>query len=85
MSKNTSISLGEHFNSFIEEQIASGRFASASEVIRTGLRLLEDNEAKLAKLREALQEGLDSGPAEPFDLNEFLAEMNAEADAERNA
>ena len=85
MSKNTSISLGEHFNSFIEAQIAAGRFSSASEVIRAGLRLLEDNEAKVAKLRQALQEGLDSGEPVPFDLDEFRAEMHAEEDAERNA
>jgi len=51
MNKNTSISLGEHFNSFIDEQLNSGRFNSTSEVVRAGLRLLEDNESKLAILR----------------------------------
>jgi antitoxin ParD1/3/4 len=45
MSKNTSISLGEHFTTFVESQIAEGRYASASEVIRAGLRLLEEREA----------------------------------------
>lgn len=80
MSKNTSISLGEHFSQFVEQQIASGRYASASEVIRAGLRLLQDNEAKLERLRAALQEGLDSGEPEPFDFDEFLAEMRAEHD-----
>lgn len=80
MSKNTSISLGEHFSQFVEQQIASGRYTSASEVIRAGLRLLQDNEAKLERLRAALQEGLDSGEPEPFDFDEFLAEMRAEHD-----
>jgi antitoxin ParD1/3/4 len=85
MAKNTSILLGDHFNAFIEEQVASGRFSSASDVVRAALRLLEREEDKLKALRQALQEGLDSGPAEPFDFDEFLAEMNAEADAEQNA
>jgi antitoxin ParD1/3/4 len=85
MPKNTSISLGDHFNTFIEEQVASGRFSSASDVVRAALRLLEREEDKLKALRKALQEGLDSGPAEPFDFDEFLAELHAEADAEQNA
>lgn len=85
MSKNTSISLSEHFNSFIEQQIASGRFSSASEVVRAGLRLLEREEDKLKALRLALQEGLDSGEPEPFDFDEFLTEMHAEADTEQDA
>lgn len=77
MSKNTSISLGDHFANFVDAQVASGRFATASEVVRAGLRLLEEREAKLRALREALQEGLDSGEPEPFDFDEFLAEMHA--------
>lgn len=80
MNKNTSVSLGDHFNEFIKQQIGTGRFASASEVIRAGLRLLEGEEAKLERLRTALQEGLDSGDPEPFDFDEFLAEMNADAE-----
>jgi antitoxin ParD1/3/4 len=80
MSKNTSVSLGEHFNGFIEAQVASGRFASASDVIRAGLRLLEENEAKLERLRELIREGEESGDPEPFDFDEFLAEMHAEDD-----
>jgi len=85
MSRNTSISLGEFFSEFVEQQVASGRYTSASEVIRAGLRLLQEREEKLQALRQALQEGLDSGPAEPFDFDDFLAEMHAAADAERNA
>jgi antitoxin ParD1/3/4 len=81
MSKNTSIVLSEHFQSFITEQVEEGRYGSASEVVRAGLRLLEDQETKLAALRTALQEGLDSGKPEPFDVETFLAEVNAEYDA----
>jgi antitoxin ParD1/3/4 len=64
MSKNTSITLGEHFDGFISKQIAEGRYASSSEVVRAALRLLEDNEQKLATLRKLLKEGENSGTAE---------------------
>ena len=74
MSKNTSITLGDHFTSFIEKQIADGRYGNASEVIRAGLRLLEEREAKLHALRHAIQEGIESGPAEPFDVDAFVAD-----------
>ncbi len=77
MSYNTSVTIGEHFHSFIRKQVSSGRFGSASEVIRAGLRLLEEREAKLETLRAALVEGEQSGPAAPFDVDEFLAEMKA--------
>jgi antitoxin ParD1/3/4 len=85
MAKNTSVSLGDYFNEFIEQKVASGRFSSASEVIRAGLRLLEDQEAKLEKLRELIREGEESGDPVPFDFDEFLAELNAEAEAEPDA
>jgi len=76
MSKNTSISLGEHFTDFIERQVTDGRFGSASEVVRAGLRLLEERETKLQALRAALIEGEQSGPSEAFDFDEFLARKN---------
>lgn len=73
MSKNTSFSLGEHFSGFIEGCVAEGRYASASDVVRAGLRLLEQEEARLEALRAALIEGEQSGPAEPFDFEAFIA------------
>ena len=72
MSKNTSFSLGEHFLSFVEKKVAEGRYASASDVVRAGLRLLEDQETKLAALRAALIEGETSGAPAPFDFDAFL-------------
>lgn len=80
MSKNTSVSLGHHFSQFVEQQIASGRYTSASEVIRAGLRLLQDNEAKLERLRELIREGDESGESVPLNREKFFAEMRAETD-----
>lgn len=77
MAKNTSISLGDHFQAFIESQMASGRYGSASDVVRAGLRLLEEQEAKLDALRAALIEGEESGPATPFDFDEFIERKSA--------
>ncbi len=72
MGKNTSISLGNHFESFVEYSISKGRFNNASEVIRAGLRLLEEEESRLSVLRTAIQEGIDSGMAENFDPKKQL-------------
>ena len=71
--KNTSFSLGEHFNQFVEAQVGEGRYSSASEVLRAGLRLLEEQEAKLAALRAALVEGEQSGISSPFDFEDYIA------------
>ena len=72
--KTTSVSLGDHFIGFIGAQIEEGRYKSASEVMRAALRLLEDQEAREKALRQAIQEGIDSGPTEPFDLRAFIDE-----------
>ncbi len=61
MAKNTNITLGNHFESFVAQQIKIGRYSSASEVIRAGLRILEDTETKLATIRNLLNEGEKSG------------------------
>jgi len=79
MSKNTSFSLGDHFSAFIETQVAQGRYASASDVVRAGLRLMEEQEAKLDALRAALIAGEESGCSTPFDFDEFIANKRAAA------
>ncbi|MCA0316543.1 MAG: type II toxin-antitoxin system ParD family antitoxin [Proteobacteria bacterium] len=73
MSRNTSVSLGENFVRFIDEQVADGRYGSASDVVRAGLRLLQEREAQLEALRAAVDDGDRSGPATPFDVGAFIA------------
>jgi antitoxin ParD1/3/4 len=77
MQKNTSVTLGEHFETFIASQIDNGRFASASEAIRAGLRLLEEHEVKLSALRLALQQGENSALTE-YSLSGLLEELDRE-------
>ena len=77
MPRNTSVVLSDHFNDFITKAVESGRYSSASDVVRAGLRMLELEEQKLERLRAELQKGIDSGFAEDFDLDDFLAEMHA--------
>lgn len=73
MAANTSISLDDHFVEFLAREVESGRYRSASEVVRAGLRLLEDQETRMAGLRAALAAGEASGEPEPFDFDEFIA------------
>ena len=75
--KTTSVALGPHFEDFIQASILSGRYNNASEVVRSGLRLLEDQEQKMAALRSAIEEGMNSGIVEDFDSQEFLQQMKA--------
>ncbi len=65
--KNTSISLGDYFDQFVSSQVSTGRYKNVSEVIRAGLRLLENEESTVIALRNAIQEGIDSGIAHDFD------------------
>lgn len=77
MAKNTSITLGDHFEKIIENSIASGRYASASEVIRAGLRKIDEEEQKIKFLREAIEAGEKSGYVKDFDPVKFLDKMHA--------
>ena len=70
--KKTSISLGDYFDEFVQTQIASWRYKNVSEVIRAGLRLLEDEESKTNLLRKAIQAGIDSGIADDFEPGQLL-------------
>jgi antitoxin ParD1/3/4 len=75
MPKNTSVSLGDHFAAFIGAQVESGRYGSTSDVVRAGLRLLEEHEAKVKALQDALIAGEESGRPTPFDSGAFVARM----------
>jgi len=77
MAKNTSITLGDHFDEFISKQVKSGRYGSTSEVVRAGLRTLEDAEAKLETLRDLLNEGEQSGLAD-YSLKGVMTELDKE-------
>ena len=74
MGKNTSISLGDHYEAYARRKVESGEFATISEVIRDALRRAEEREKRIAALDAALQEGLDSGPPEELDWDAFMAE-----------
>lgn len=74
MGRNTSITLGDHFARFVDTKVAEGRYNSASDVVRAGLRLLEEHEMQVERLRAAIIEGEDSGPSTPFDFDLFLDE-----------
>ena len=75
MSRNTSISIGNYFDSFIQSRISAGRYKNASEVIRAGLRLLEEEENRIMALKAAITEGTDSGMATDFDPESHLQQL----------
>jgi len=77
MSRNTSVSLGAHFASFIDAQVQGGRYGTASDVVRAGLRLLEEHEAKVKALQDALRAGLESGEPRTFDFEAFKSRKRA--------
>ena len=82
MNRNTSISLGNYFDNFIQSRISAGRFKNASEVVRAGLRLLEEEENKIIALREAIQEGIDSGIACDFNPKSHLEKLKADKNSD---
>ena len=77
MSKNTSMTLGNHFDGFISSQLKSGRYGSASEIVRAGLRLLEDDTTKINTLRQLLVDGENSGFAD-YSYDTLINELDAE-------
>lgn len=84
MTEHTQIALNEHWRTFIADSVANGRFASMDEAIGAGLRLLELEERRIARLVELLAEGEASGEFEPWDLDAFL-EQEESRDANREA
>ncbi|WP_420318748.1 type II toxin-antitoxin system ParD family antitoxin [Ekhidna sp.] len=77
MSKNTSISLGNYFESFVQNSVSEGRFKNASEVIRAGLRLLEEEENKAIALKKAIHDGINSGIAQDFNPSTHLEKLKS--------
>jgi antitoxin ParD1/3/4 len=72
------VALGSHFTSFIDAQVQGGRYGTASDVVRAGLRLLEEHETRVKALQDALNAGLQSGEPRPFDSEAFLSRMHAQ-------
>lgn len=77
MGRNTSVSLGDYFENFVDNRVLEGRFKNASEVIRAGLRLLEEEESKIIALKKAINEGIESGIAKDFDTKKHLESLKA--------
>lgn len=75
--KTTSVALGSYFENFIATTIKTGRYNNASEVIRAGLRMLEENEKRILELSAAIREGEESGRYEDFDPVKHLKELKA--------
>jgi antitoxin ParD1/3/4 len=76
MAKNTSILLGDHFEKFISKEVSSGKYGSASEVVRTALRILESEEEKKSALIKALTKGEKSKRIENFDAKAHLVQLH---------
>ncbi|MDA0207456.1 MAG: type II toxin-antitoxin system ParD family antitoxin [Acidobacteria bacterium] len=79
MAKNTSITIGDHFEAFIAEQIRVGRYGSVSEVVRASLRLLEEHEQSVQAVRQALIDGEKSGDAGELDMKAIRAQAKKRA------
>lgn len=77
MGRNTSVALGDYFETFVDSEVSTGRYKNASEVVRAGLRLLEEEENKIKLLKKAIKKGLDSGIAVGFDPKKHLQELKA--------
>lgn len=77
MGRNTSVSLGDYFENFVDNRVSEGRYKNASEVIRAGLRLLEEEENKIQLLKNAIQEGIDSGITKDFNPTEHIEFLKA--------
>lgn len=78
--KTTSVALGTYFENFVKVKVEQGRYNNASEVIRAGLRLLEENEVRLQELKMAIEEGMESGIATDFNPEEHLKSLKARRD-----
>jgi len=77
MGRNTSISLGDHFEDFVDNEVSKGRFKNASEVIRAGLRLLEEEESKIVMLKKAIEDGIESGTVKNFNADKHLQKLKS--------
>lgn len=77
MGRNTSVSLGNYYENFVDNTVSEGRFKNVSEVIRAGLRLLEEEENKIIALKKAINEGVESGIVKDFDPKKLLASLKA--------
>ena len=77
MGRNTSVALGDHFEHFVDNRVSTGRFKNASEVIRAGLRLLEEEESKILVLKKAIKDGIESGLAKNFNAKKHLEKLKS--------
>ncbi|MFT4533838.1 MAG: antitoxin ParD1/3/4 [Saprospiraceae bacterium] len=77
MSKNTSIILNDYFEKIINTSIRSGRYSSVSEVVRAGLRMVDEEESKIQNLKKAIEDGENSGYLNDFDPQQHLADLNS--------